>query len=93
MQITCDDVYHSFDSYGDGICCEFGEGFYNLSSDSGDVIFDGGEFGGSEITEISTDEASVDFIETALSALILTQSCRRNNEHRFPEIRGTHLYF
>jgi len=48
--------FEIFDSFGDGICCEFGEGFYNLSSDSGDVIFDGGEFGGSEITEISIGE-------------------------------------
>ena len=48
--------FEIFDSFGDGICCEFGDGFYNLSSDSGDVIFDGGEFGGSEITEISIGE-------------------------------------
>ena len=48
--------FEIFDTFGDGICCEFGEGFYNLSSDSGDVIFDGGEFGGSEITEISIGE-------------------------------------
>ena len=48
--------FEIFDSYGDGICCEFGEGFYNLTTDSGDVVFDGGEFGGSEITEISIGE-------------------------------------
>ena len=48
--------FEIFDTFGDGICCEFGEGFYSLTTDSGDVIFDGGEFGGSEITEISIGE-------------------------------------
>ena len=48
--------FEIFDTFGDGICCEFGEGFYNLTTDSGDVVFDGGEFGGSEITEISIGE-------------------------------------
>ena len=48
--------FEIFDTFGDGICCEFGEGFYTLTTDSGDVVFDGGEFGGSEITEISIGE-------------------------------------
>ena len=48
--------FEIFDSFGDGICCEFGEGFYTLTTDSADVIIDGGEFGGSEITEISIGE-------------------------------------
>jgi len=48
--------FEIFDAFGDGICCEFGEGFYSLTTDSGDVVFDGGEFGGSEITEISIGE-------------------------------------
>ena len=48
--------FEIFDSYGDGICCEFGDGFYSLTADNGDVIINGGEFGGSEITEISIGE-------------------------------------
>ena len=48
--------FEIFDTFGDGICCEFGEGFYTLTTDSADVIIDGGEFGGSEITEISIGE-------------------------------------
>ena len=48
--------FEIFDSFGDGICCEFGEGFYTLTTDSADVIFDGSEFSGSEITEISIGE-------------------------------------
>ena len=48
--------FEIFDSFGDGICCEFGEGFYTLTTDSADVIIDGGEFSSSEITEISIGE-------------------------------------
>ena len=48
--------FEIFDTFGDGICCEFGDGFYNLSSDNGDLIFDGGEFENLELTEISIGE-------------------------------------
>ena len=48
--------FEIIDSFGDGICCEFGEGFYTLTTDSADVIIDGGEFSSSEITEISIGE-------------------------------------
>jgi polyhydroxybutyrate depolymerase len=48
--------FEIFDSYADGICCEFGDGFYSLTTDNGDVIIDGGEFEGSEITEIGIGE-------------------------------------
>ena len=48
--------FEIFDSFGDGICCEFGEGFYTLTTDSADVIIDGGEFSSSEVTEISIGE-------------------------------------
>ena len=37
-------IFEIFDSAGDGICCDYGEGSYSLSS-SGSVLFDGfGEF-------------------------------------------------
>ncbi len=34
------------DSYGDGICCNYGDGFYRLSDASGTVLAQGGEFVG-----------------------------------------------
>ena len=41
-----------YDSYGDGMCCAYGNGYYNVYYD-GMLIGSGGEFGGSEtITEI-----------------------------------------
>ena len=48
--------FEIFDAFGDGICCEFGDGFYSLTADNGDIVIDGGEFEGSEITEISIGE-------------------------------------
>ena len=40
-----------YDSYGDGICCGFGNGSYSLTEDaSGTVLASGGSFGSSETT-------------------------------------------
>ncbi|KAL7425605.1 hypothetical protein ACHAXM_000083 [Skeletonema potamos] len=49
-----------YDSAGDGICCGFGEGSYNLTS-YGEVIVQGGAFGAIEMTtfDIPHDLSSV----------------------------------
>ena len=39
-----------FDSYGDGICCSYGNGSYSLEDASGTVLASGGSFGSSETT-------------------------------------------
>ena len=39
------------DSFGDGVCCTYGEGAYNVSSD-GAVLAAGGEFTSQEVVEI-----------------------------------------
>ncbi|MCI4649560.1 T9SS type A sorting domain-containing protein, partial [Phaeodactylibacter sp.] len=44
-----------FDSFGDGICCDYGEGSYSLTDSDGNVIGSGGAFGGSETTFFCTD--------------------------------------
>jgi lysyl endopeptidase len=44
--------FEIFDTAGDGICCGFGIGSYELTTDTGAVIFSGGEFGDSELTEV-----------------------------------------
>ncbi len=43
-----------FDSQGDGICCGFGNGSYQLTTDNATVIVSGGAYGTSEVTNIST---------------------------------------
>ena len=43
--------FEIFDSYGDGICCGWGNGSYSLT-DIGGMIFAGGNFGNNEITQL-----------------------------------------
>jgi lysyl endopeptidase len=45
-----------FDGYSDGICCEFGNGSYQLSLEDGTVVVSGGSFGGEEATGFSLQE-------------------------------------
>jgi len=44
-----------YDAYGDGICCAYGEGWYNLFVD-GEPAGSGGEFGSSESVDLSIGE-------------------------------------
>ncbi len=39
------------DSYGDGICCQYGQGSYSITS-NGIVLASGGSFGSNEITDL-----------------------------------------
>ncbi len=52
-----------FDSYGDGICCNYGSGFYTLSSTAATIVT-GGEFGTSESTDFCINVESVRQLET-----------------------------
>ena len=45
--------FNIYDVYGDGMCCEWGEGSYSVTSENGTVIASGGEFGQSESTAFS----------------------------------------
>jgi hypothetical protein len=51
------------DTQNDGICCDYGIGSYSLETGSGEVIFEGGDFGGSESTNfrISDNLSSIGF--------------------------------
>jgi PKD repeat protein len=37
-------TFNVYDSYGDGICCGFGIGYYQLLDPDGNILFEGGEF-------------------------------------------------
>lgn len=52
-----------WDSYGDGICCDWGEGSYTLTDNNDTVIFAGGEFGEVESTKITTFSLSTQEFE------------------------------
>ena len=47
------------DSYGDGMCCEYGEGSFTIYDPEGDVIYTGGEFTDSDLEQFCTQEMSV----------------------------------
>ena len=45
-----DYVFTIYDLYGDGMCCQWGEGNYVVSTNDNEIIADGAEFGPSEST-------------------------------------------
>merc|ERR1712003_5692 len=54
---TCGKTYKFTinDAYGDGICCSYGEGNYIVTVE-GSVVFQGGEFGSTEVKEFAIQE-------------------------------------
>jgi len=46
-------TFEIIDSIGDGICCDYGDGSYTLTTDDNTEIFVGGSFGNNETTEIA----------------------------------------
>jgi hypothetical protein len=45
-----------FDSFGDGICCDFGSGFFEFTNAEGTVLANGGQFGDTQtVTFCNTD--------------------------------------
>jgi hypothetical protein len=47
-----------FDSYGDGMCCAYGNGSYTLRDAASNIVATGGQFGSSEKKAWSTDASS-----------------------------------
>ena len=47
------------DGYGDGMCCDYGEGSFSVLDPQGDVVLTGGEFDDSTVEQFCTDEMSV----------------------------------
>ncbi len=47
-----------FDSFGDGICCAYGNGSYLLADEDGNTLASGGEFASEESTEFCTGDAA-----------------------------------
>ncbi len=44
-----------YDAYGDGICCNYGNGYYKLKDNNNIVFIQGGQFGSSELTPFMED--------------------------------------
>lgn len=47
-------VFEILDAYGDGICCNYGNGSFNLVDDQGNTIASGGNFGAGKRVEFCT---------------------------------------
>ena len=47
-----------YDSYGDGICCAYGNGFYLVRDADGNILASGGEFNSAETTAFCVSGAS-----------------------------------
>lgn len=67
------------DSYGDGICCGFGTGNYELVTNEGTVIATGGEYGASETVSISTKALSTDEFAFTDNTITLYPNPTRGN--------------
>ncbi|MEM6265407.1 MAG: Ig-like domain-containing protein, partial [Bacteroidota bacterium] len=50
--------FRMFDSFGDGICCSFGNGSYSLEDASGTVLASGGDFDAEDITDFKLNVAT-----------------------------------
>ncbi len=66
-----------YDSYGDGICCSYGEGYYNIYVD-GNMIATGGEFATEESVTFDTDA-------------VLMSVSQSEYEYMMPYPKGTDL--
>jgi hypothetical protein len=66
-----------FDSFGDGICCDYGDGSYAITNDEGSTVVSGGDFGGEESTVFCTDctppSASVNVVNYCQFGVFLVQ--------------------
>lgn len=49
--------FEIFDEYGDGLCCNYGSGSYEVIDVNGTVILSGSEFGFSEVQEFCVDQS------------------------------------
>lgn len=57
------------DSYGDGMCCDYGEGSFTVLDPDGDVVYTGGTFTDSDLEQFCTSAMSTgDIAPIALSA-------------------------
>ena len=57
-------TFEILDSYGDGICCSYGNGAYSVTDANGTVLVSGGQFTDSDKGVFKTGVASVDELNT-----------------------------
>jgi PKD repeat protein len=55
-----------YDAYGDGICCDFGNGSFELTNNT-DITIQGGSFGSSEIFNFCLEDDNLSLAQTELN--------------------------
>lgn len=50
--------FEIIDTYGDGICCQYGNGSFSLKNENGNVLVNGGQFGFSDVQSFCVDGGS-----------------------------------
>ena len=58
-------ILRVYDSYGDGMCCEYGEGSWSILGPQEEVIVTGGEFGELDLEQFCTQDMSVEDLISA----------------------------
>ncbi len=71
LPVACSYTFAINDSYGDGICCSFGNGSYNVKNAAGTVLFSGSSF---------TSSASHSFCSGQLSKRRTGRTCFRRSD-------------
>ena len=74
-------VFTIFDTFGDGICCGYGEGYYRLIL-NGTEIATGGEFDASESVTFNTSDGRFNIIQYSYLNLPLTEKGLSTNGYR-----------
>ncbi len=85
-------TFEILDSYGDGICCAYGNGSYTLTADDSTVIFSGASFTDSEITEISINASASTNSALFRNILIFPNPANNNLNINLNNITGNFKY-
>lgn len=98
ISLPNDDCYEFviLDSFGDGICCAFGNGSYTLETQSGDVIVTGGQFGSRDDKNFSNFDvlSSNEFVLNEFklfpnpSSGLISMSANENFNYEIFDIQG-----
>ena len=83
-QVIClEDGCYDFiirDTYGDGICCGYGNGSYLLSDDSGNTLASGGQFTSSETTDFCISSTPPPCTDIDNDGICAVDDCDDNND-------------
>jgi hypothetical protein len=84
-------IFTITDSYGDGLCCEFGLGHWEILNDDGAIIsYSNGEFGESETDQFCTDDEpnGIDAVSSNIEGLVYPNPANESLTIEFPTMEG-----